>query len=139
MLKNKRHLSLFNSVQEPRGRRRSSSVVEIRRSTTIYAGPTFNNAPAPSSIPIPPALSPILVSIDLTKKGQQEEYLNLEKSSQDMMDQLSSAHPTNIHQQRYFHKSHSHHFYNRLHNHQQYHHDKDLSEIQRDLRSLLKI
>lgn len=102
--------------EQQRNRRRSSSVIDIRKSH-VYAGPTFNNAPAPSALPIP-AFSPTLLSVDLitsttttiTADGEDD----LQRHSKDLMNLLSP-------------KPHHREF------------DSDLSEIQRGLRSMLKI
>ena len=84
--------------------RRSSAIVDIRG--TVYAGPTFSNAPLPSTLPIP-AFSPPMISMELKKQN------DLSRHSKDLMNILASR-PT-------------HHF------------EMDLSEIQRGLRSMLKI
>ncbi|KAL9555437.1 hypothetical protein MBANPS3_002347 [Mucor bainieri] len=98
-------------------RKRSSSAIDVRKSH-VYAGPTFNNAPAPSALPMP-AFSPTLLSVDLITStttaftaahGKDE----LQRHSQDLMNLLSP-------------KPHHREF------------DSDLSEIQRGLRSMLKI
>ncbi|KAI8640128.1 hypothetical protein BD408DRAFT_434565 [Parasitella parasitica] len=96
---------------QQRNRRRSSSVIDVRNSH-VYAGPTFNNAPAPSALPIP-AFSPTLLSVDIitTTAGGNDD---LKRHSKDLMNLLSP-------------KPHHREF------------DSDLSEIQRGLRSMLKI
>ncbi|GAA5813899.1 hypothetical protein MFLAVUS_007387 [Mucor flavus] len=86
-------------------RRRSNSVIDIRSS--VYAGPTFNNSPAPSALPMP-AFSPTLVSIELLEREK------LSRHSKDLMNILSPQPLKNDF-------------------------DMDLSEIQRGLRSMLKI
>ncbi|KAI8048169.1 uncharacterized protein B0P05DRAFT_564760 [Gilbertella persicaria] len=83
-----------------RNRRRSTSAVDSRSSATVYAGPTFNNAPAPSALPLP-AFS-------------YSTNTHLQQHSRDLMNLLSHSH-----QERSF--------------------EQDLSQIQRDLRSMLKI
>lgn len=51
----------------------------------VYAGPTFNNAPAPSALPIPPAFntrgSPII--------NQQPQPLSLQQQSMDLMNLIN--------------------------------------------------
>ncbi|KAG2229173.1 hypothetical protein INT48_001493 [Thamnidium elegans] len=86
-------------------KKRSSSVIDIRSS--VYAGPTFNNSPAPSALPMP-AFSPTLVSIELLEREK------LSRHSKDLMNILSPQPLKNDF-------------------------DMDLSEIQRGLRSMLKI
>lgn len=80
--------------------RRRSNTADVR--STVYAGPTFNNAPAPSALPIP-AFSPTLDIIP-----------TVSKESQELMSLLS---PAPLHSS----------------------FDSTLSEIQRGLRSMLKI
>lgn len=99
---------------QQRTRRRSSSAVDIRG--TVYAGPTFNNAPLPSALPIP-AFSPAIVSMDVIKQQQ------LQRHSQHLMNILSPLQ----HQQVSASATTTSHF------------ERDLSEIQRGLRSMLKI
>jgi hypothetical protein len=97
-----------------RNRRRSSSVIETR--SVVYAGPTFNNAPAPSALPLP-SFSPSLVSVELADDN------TLERHSKDLMNILSPAKSSSTRVQ-----------------YQHYREfDKDLSEIQKGLRSMLKI
>ncbi|CAO3642237.1 unnamed protein product [Mucor fragilis] len=103
--------------EQQRNRRRSSSAIDVRKSH-VYAGPTFNNAPAPSALPMP-AFSPTLLSVDLissttTAITAAEGKDDLQRHSQDLMNLLSP-------------KPHHREF------------DSDLSEIQRGLRSMLKI
>ncbi|GAN10951.1 hypothetical protein MAM1_0436c10501 [Mucor ambiguus] len=98
-------------------KKRSSSVIDVRKSH-VYAGPTFNNAPAPSALPMP-AFSPTLLSVDLitsttTTFTAANGEDDLQRHSQDLMNLLSP-------------KPHHCEF------------DSDLSEIQRGLRSMLKI
>ena len=96
--------------REQRNRRRSSSAIDIRKSH-VYAGPTFNNAPAASALPIP-AFSPTLISVNLINTTDGKD--DLQRHSKDIMNLLSP-------------KPHHREF------------DSDLSEIQRGLRSMLKI
>lgn len=104
--------SKFNDHQV-RNRRRSSSVAETRKN--VYAGPTFNNAPAPSALPLP-AFSPAFLSIELVDD-------TLEKHSKDLMNILSPEKSSSATVQ-----------------YQHYREfDEDLSEIQKGLRSMLKI
>ncbi|KAK4518236.1 uncharacterized protein ATC70_001588 [Mucor velutinosus] len=103
--------------EQQRNRRRSSSAIDVRKSH-VYAGPTFNNAPAPSALPMP-AFSPTLLSVDLitsttTTLTAANGKDDLQRHSQDLMNLLSP-------------KPHHREF------------DSDLSEIQRGLRSMLKI
>lgn len=93
---------------------------------TVYAGPTFNNAPLPSALPIPafsptpiPATTP--VSVDVIKQQQ------LKRHSQNLMNILSS--PQYHHQQQQV----------TVTSTTTSHFERDLSEIQRGLRSMLKI
>lgn len=100
--------------QQQRNRRRSSSVIDIRRNHVVYAGPTFNNAPAPSALPIP-AFSPTFLSVDLiTTTTTLDGRDDLQRHSKDLMNLLS---PKPYHRD----------------------FDSDLSEIQRGLRSMLRI
>lgn len=87
--------------------RRRSSSVDIRSS--VYAGPTFNNSPAPNTLPIP-AFSPPSTNIGSIELERQK----LSRHSKDLMKILSPQPLKNDF-------------------------DLDLSEIQRGLRSMLKI
>ncbi|GAA5805240.1 hypothetical protein HPULCUR_010754 [Helicostylum pulchrum] len=87
-------------------KKRSSSAIDIK--SNVYAGPTFNNSPAPSALPMPAFSPPTLVSIELLEREK------LSRHSKDLMNILSPQPLKNDF-------------------------DMDLSEIQRGLRSMLKI
>ncbi|KAI8885282.1 hypothetical protein K501DRAFT_270859 [Backusella circina FSU 941] len=76
-----------------RFRRRSSSAVQLR--STTYAGPTFNNSPAPSALPIPsfsPATTPTLISATPSSSSSSSigsHEVSLEQQSKDLLHLLS--------------------------------------------------
>ncbi|KAI7903333.1 uncharacterized protein BX663DRAFT_560847 [Cokeromyces recurvatus] len=97
-MKRHEHLLLRESttIHRQRSRRKSTSIIDMRKTSDIYAGPTFtNNAPAPSALPIP---------FSNTNKQQSRDLLDLLKHKK--------RHST---------------------------HEFDLTEIQKGLRSMLKI
>ncbi|KAI8363899.1 hypothetical protein BD560DRAFT_403795 [Blakeslea trispora] len=114
--------TLIKKREPQRNRRRSSSAVDFRNSATVYAGPTFNNAPIPSALPLP-VFSP--------SHSQAPVAVDLEQHSKDLLSLLS--HPQPIQPQHIYHHQH---YY---HPHYQRSFEQDLSEIQRDLRSFIQI
>ncbi|KAI8882584.1 hypothetical protein K501DRAFT_333932 [Backusella circina FSU 941] len=82
-----------NHSPKIRFRRRSSSAVQLR--STTYAGPTFNNSPAPSALPIPsfsPATTPTLISATPSSSSSSSigsHEVSLEQQSKDLLHLLS--------------------------------------------------
>ncbi|KAI8351755.1 hypothetical protein EDC96DRAFT_518301 [Choanephora cucurbitarum] len=111
--------TLLKKREPQRNRRRSSSAVDFRNSATVYAGPTFNNAPIPSALPLP-VFSP--------NNSQVSVVMDLEQHSKDLLSLLSHPQPQRTQ-----------HIHPHYHPHYQRSFEQDLSEIQRDLRSMLKI
>ncbi|KAI9350974.1 hypothetical protein BD770DRAFT_445822 [Pilaira anomala] len=99
-----------NEQQQQQLRRRSSSSVDIR--STVYAGPTFNNSPAPNTLPIPAFSPPSTIGTNISSIELERQKLS--RHSKDLMKILSPQPLKNDF-------------------------DLDLSEIQRGLRSMLKI
>ncbi|KAI9022315.1 hypothetical protein CLU79DRAFT_719271 [Phycomyces nitens] len=118
-----------------RSRRRSSSAVDVR--SQVYAGPTFSNAPAPSALPIPAFTSPEparhrTVSLNLHLQPEEEDIFimdplpHLQQQSIELMNLLTPTLPR-------------HPFPAKLRTSHDFNNDQMLSEIQRGLRSMLKI
>ncbi|KAI8364354.1 uncharacterized protein BYT42DRAFT_618956 [Radiomyces spectabilis] len=112
-----------------RQRRRSSSVVDLR--SQVYAGPTFNNAPAPSALPMPAFIEEDGSATALVLSETHRPHtvsMNLH-----MRHHLLHDHDEIFLFENHHHHHHPHHYPRRTH----HHHPLALEQQSKDLLSLL--